>query len=79
MREPQALGASGGKTGEARILDFVSAQPLLIEMGKDRVATGIHPNPARKTPGCQYRRWQTTLVLQVGVPQHQGRAMRRRY
>jgi hypothetical protein len=46
--QPEPLGATRGEAGEADILELIAAQPLSIEMRKNRIAAGIDPIAAGK-------------------------------
>ena len=65
MRGPQALFATRSEAGKVSILQFIPAQPQLIEVREDGVAVRVLPDHAGKPIGLKNTRGQRSLFLQV--------------
>ena len=69
VRKPQALFAPSGKAGKSLVLDLVSTPARGVEMRKHGIATAVDPHPAGKSRRAKQGRRQSSLVLQIGMPQ----------
>ena len=67
MTEPEAFASALGKTGETAVLDFVAANALRVEMGKDGVAALVASDAAAKPGMIKDAGGKFSFLLEVGV------------
>src|SRR5580658_7031166 len=65
MAGPEAFRSAGREPGEAAVLDFVSAQPVPVEMREHRIAFGVDPDPTGKAGILQQQGREAAFVLEV--------------
>jgi hypothetical protein len=64
---PKPFGTPTRKTRKVQVLDFITAQPSLIEMRKDSVAFAIESYSASEAAVLKKPGRDATLVLEIGV------------
>ena len=63
MRGPQPLFTARSKAGKVPVLEFITAQPQLVEVGEHSIAVHVHPDHAGEPVGLKNIRRHSPVFL----------------